>query len=485
MRVRAADLLPLLLLLAIVRLWLMPLRSSFWVDEMGTVFVVQHGADHPSFAVAPQVPASIYYYLPRLSQALGQSEVAYRIPSVLLMAAVLWTISRLAKELIHPNAAWLAVFACLSLNGFDYQAADARPYALGTLVACGGLWCEVKWLDSGRWRLALGFMLCAALLWRVQLIFWPFYLVFAGYAAVRLWQRDTPVSWTRVLLVFAAGGLALLPVVTQALALYREAHAHVIAKLPPARDLLYALKVGMVLSWAGVCWLLGREFGWKGEARMKPSSRALILLWWLVHPVALFAFSWVTGNSVFVTRYLWVALPGAVLAMLALVRRFLPATHWKTAAAFVAIGVIAYDGQWERLWPWHHNSDWRSAARAERQSAADTTPVLCPSPFIEAKWPVWRPDYPLPGFLYAHLPVYPVRGRKFLFPFESSPEAEAYARKLEAEVFPAAHRFLIYGGAGQTRDWKEWFEKQPAMNGWSARNLGPFGDVNVVEFEMK
>src|ERR1700761_2494224 len=80
----------------LVRLWLMPLPSSFWVDEMATVFVVQHGPNHPSFAIAPQVPDSIYYQLPRASASLfGFSEAAYRLPSVLLMGIALFLIARL------------------------------------------------------------------------------------------------------------------------------------------------------------------------------------------------------------------------------------------------------------------------------------------------------------------------------------------------------------------------------------------------------
>src|ERR1700758_1888520 len=93
----------LLLAACITRLWLMPLPSSFWVDEMATVFVVQHGPNHPSFAVAPQVPDSIYYQLPRLSETLfGFSEIAYRFPSVLLMGLALFLIARIAARLIHP-----------------------------------------------------------------------------------------------------------------------------------------------------------------------------------------------------------------------------------------------------------------------------------------------------------------------------------------------------------------------------------------------
>src|SRR5271169_3298394 len=99
-------LLGLLLAACITRLWLMPLNSSFWVDEMATVFVVQHGANHPSFAVAPQVPDSIYYRLPQAAERLfGFSEISYRLPSVFLMGIALFLIARLSARLIAPEAA--------------------------------------------------------------------------------------------------------------------------------------------------------------------------------------------------------------------------------------------------------------------------------------------------------------------------------------------------------------------------------------------
>ena len=85
--------LALLAALCIIRLWVMPLGSSFWVDEMATSFVVTHGADDPTLRVAPQVPMSIYYALPRATAKLfGFSEAAYRLPSLLAMIAALWLI---------------------------------------------------------------------------------------------------------------------------------------------------------------------------------------------------------------------------------------------------------------------------------------------------------------------------------------------------------------------------------------------------------
>ena len=115
------GLLWLLLAAAIVRLWLMPLRSSFWVDEMATAFVVERGAADPSFAAAPQVPDSIYYWLPRAAvRLLGRTEAAFRFPSVLAMALALWLVGLLAARWIHPDARWFAIFACLALHGIDY-----------------------------------------------------------------------------------------------------------------------------------------------------------------------------------------------------------------------------------------------------------------------------------------------------------------------------------------------------------------------------
>ena len=122
--------LPILLLaVCITRFWLMPLPSSFWTDETGTFFVVQRPND-ASLAVAPQVPASIYYVLPRAADRLfGSSEASYRIPSLLLMGIALLIIARLAARLIHPDAAWFAVFACFVIPNFNFYAADARPYS--------------------------------------------------------------------------------------------------------------------------------------------------------------------------------------------------------------------------------------------------------------------------------------------------------------------------------------------------------------------
>jgi hypothetical protein len=478
--------LALLLACCVARLWLLPLPSSFWVDEMVTAFVVHYGAAHPSLAVAPQVTESVYYWLPRASERLfGFSEIAYRLPSLLLMACAMWLVFRLAARLIHPNAGWFAVFACLTLKIVNYQAADARPYALGTCVAAAGLWFLVQWLDTADWRRALLFLVCAALLWRVHLIYWPFYIVFAAYTVVRLWTKQTRVTWVDAAVVYGSIAATLAPVALRAFSLLGQAQAHVIADhAPTLRELNRAFKWGLVASSAGAAFLLSRVLRWPLRSSFGTSVLALVLGWWLVQPVALFAFSRLTGNSVFIDRYLSIALPGAALAATLAVAYFLPPEYWKLSSLALGAGVLLFMGNFRDFTPRHHNSDWRAATESIRRLGwPESTPVIYPSPFIEAQTPAWRPDYSLPGFLYCQLLVYPAPGTPYLLPFKNSPPAERYAAGVAQGPLAASGRFLIYGGDVNVHLWQKWFAQRSEFAGWSDRLLGPFGDVEVAVFE--
>ena len=372
------------------------------------------------------------------------------------------------------------------MRGINDQAADARPYALGTCLAAASLWFLIRWMDSGRWWDAGLFIIFAALVWRVHLLFWPFYLVVGLYAGFRLIRHDARPGWLAALAVFAILGVALLPVLFDALHLFREATAHVIVALPTLRDLRISLKFGIILICGAGAFALGLLLRWPRVREFSfDSAFLLIAAWWLIQPLALFAVSRATGSSMFVTRYLYIGLPGAALAAVLAASYFIPADRWKPLATVLAAGVLISLGQWRDPWPMHHGSNWRLAAHTIDQLTAGNpeAPVLCPSPFIEARPPVWQPDYALPGFLYCHLPVYPFHGKKYLLPFDDSPEAERYVTSLAEGAIPASGRFVIYGGSLSVRYWRNWFSLRPEFAGWHREKLGSFGDVVVELFE--
>ena len=256
----------MLLAIAVILLWLVPLTSSFWIDEIATAFIIRNGSDHPSLAVAPHVVESIYFVLPSaLERLIGFSEIAYRLPSLLAIGVALFLITRIARRLIHPQAGWVALFGCLALGGFNYQAADARPYALGTCVAAAGILFLIRWLDDGRWQDAMLFAVFAALLWRVHLIYWPIYIVFFLYAIVRRVWQETRVGWLPLTGIFLLIAVTLVPVLLTSLYILQEAGVHVIVPVPTLRVFVNSLNTGLVVgcfAGIGVCgWLAVNSTG--------------------------------------------------------------------------------------------------------------------------------------------------------------------------------------------------------------------------------
>jgi hypothetical protein len=472
----------------IVRLWLMPLSSSLWVDEIVTTFVLRFPHD-PSFAVAPQVPDSLYYWLPRASWALfGSSETALRLPSVLAMGLALLFIARIARRLIHPRAAWLAVFVCLALSRIDYFAIDARPYAFGIAVSSASVLFLIRWLDRGRWSDELIFAFCAALLWRIHLLYWPFYLVYPAYAAARIFARDTKAGAVQIAAAAVLIPAALAPVVLTALGRLTAAQSHVFNPAPSPRAFVYMIHVNVVLICGGVAWLLrhyARRTPDAGAPHAGPVSRAswlLIVCWWLVCPVCLFGYSWLSGNGVFIARYVSLMEPGIALAATALTARFLPENGWQPAAMAVGLAAVFLMGQWFVPWPSHEPDDWRGASALERTFADDRTPVLCASPFIEAQPPVWTPEYPLPGFLFANLTYYPIRGKPELFPFMPSAQAQRYADSVFNEELLPAGRFVLYGSRLGTGYLFGYLAHRRELAHWRIEQKR-FGDIFIALFE--
>jgi len=474
------------LALCAIRLWLMPLPSSFWVDEMGTAFVVHHGKADPTLRVAPQVADSIYYALPALAEKIfGFNEISFRIFSVLAIAVSLFLIARIAARLIHPDAAWFVAFGCLALRNFDYEAADARPYAIGTLVLCLALWFLIRWMDSARWIDGLAFAASGALLWSVHLIFWPFYILFAVYVGYRFFTSATRLRWPAVAAVAVLIAAGVVPAALRSLALLHQAGAHVVVPKPRFQELENELKISLLTGITTLALLVGRYLRWEPQrGNLTAAAFVLIAGWWLLDPLAIYLFSIVSHESVFVPRYMFLAEPGIALMLALLVSLIVPAQYWRCTGLALGIGVLAFGGHWRYLWPPHHNSDWRAAAAALRAwNQAPNVPVICPSPFIEARPPVWRPDYPLNSFLYSNLAVYPMTGKIYPFPFESSSPVERYADELAESTLSRSPRFAIFGGDRAVDFWRDWLAREPELQKWHHRNLGLYGDVEVVVFE--
>ena len=172
------------------------------------MFVVRMGANHPSLALAPQVPASIYFWLPRGVEWLMRTRAGVGlIPGWISGGDVSVAIGDLhgSRDLgdcargSTPDPSTSGVVCGVRVYGL----AGLRLSGGGCATVCagdaGGSWGGVgSWwagsIPGDGWTRRL-FVGLAALLWRVHLIDWPFYAVFVMYAvSACLGRKETAVS---------------------------------------------------------------------------------------------------------------------------------------------------------------------------------------------------------------------------------------------------------------------------------------------------
>jgi hypothetical protein len=316
--------------------------------------------------------------------------------------------------------------------------------------------------------------------WWVHQIFWPFYLVLVVYSIVRAVSRETPVRSGQALTVGVCVIAALAPRALASLALAQHATSHAFAAIPTLHAFAHDLHWNIPVLCAAAIWLLTRSAKPRWKA---PGSLWLLLLaWWLGQPLILLLYSHATGTSVYVGRYFSTMLPAVALLATLAVAHWMPAHRWHLAAACMAVAALLAQGHPKSPAYRHDISDWRSANEEVNRFAPDASvPVIVVSPFIEGRAPAWTPDYPLPGFLYAHLEGYPLKGRLLLFPYggPEDPDGRHFAEEL-LRTQRLSRRWAIYGEI-PGHDWEQWFAARPELAGWNHVEK-KFGDVVVVEF---
>jgi hypothetical protein len=357
------------------------------------------------------------------------------------------------------------------------------------MAAAASLYFLVRWFDNAQWADAALFVVFAALVWRVHLLDWPFYLTIAIYAAARLLTHDTVVRPLQLIAVAVATVAVLVPQAISAMRLARAAQTHVFVAPPTLHVFEHELHWNVSVICGAVAWLIAKLKRCQVSRGMTPTAWVLVLSWWLCQPVCLYLYSRLTGNSVYVGRYLSVMLPGAALTATAAVALWMPAKGWRIAAGVMALAALIAQGHWDGVTFRHDISDWRTAVEEVNRFAPDaSTPVIAPSPFVEARPPAWSPDYPLPGFLYAHLDGYAIAGHPVLLPFDSPPDAPEGVQYAESLVssgkLGASGKWAIYGPERHVRDWRKWFSQRPEFAAWK-NTLQEFGDVYVAEFRRE
>ncbi len=472
-QVRQTALWTLILLAAVVRFWLLPLRSGFWLDETGTAWAIR-GTVGDVIAHCLQWPSQMPLYSLiewAVSQIAGMREWALRLPSVFAMAGAAWMLYRLGRRLLDRQAALLAtvIFACS--EPVYFAAADARPYALGVASVIGSTLLLIRWFESGRKSDAILYCLVGSFMLHMHYTFGTALVVHAGWMLYRVYMGTAP-KLRIFTLMMAAVALSVIPSWPHLKSLFSGGGIYGFAATPRLPDLFALLTppllVCSLLAALLLSWLFSRNFEFRAPVAER-STLVLLLAWTLVPALFVYAVSVSTGLRIFLPRYLLTCIPGLSLLAAWAATAVRPREAAALAASFVVIFSVFSAG----LRDTSHGGDWRQAAAAVNRASDERTPVLVRSGFVESTRLDWAHDRPGSGYLFAPLAVYPVNGYIVPLPYRFNSAATQYLEQWLSPGLQSVNRLVLLTSGDDA--YELWISGHLANQQVTMQSLGHFG----------
>lgn len=471
-----------LLAFVVARLWIVPLRDGFWIDETGSVWAVQGGLKNilarctlwPSQSPAYSLIVWLMYKIK------GPNEFLIRLPSLLAMGAAAYLIYRLAVRLVGREAGWPSAIAFASFGAVAFAAGDARPYAFATLCVVAATWLLVRWFDRGHFSDAFGYCLLASLSIYMHFLFGSALLVHLAYGLYRS-RSEQRISILKLISAAVAIAALLIPFVFHMLALMRTAQSHSFAGTPTLVDYFTLLAppmlVGSVLGILFLFFLAGKSTQFS-VVRLETSSLLLIAAWALVPMTLLYLTSVFTSLKVFIPRYTLPSeaglalLAGWLLSSISAAKVRLAAVSAAVLATLAAAPPAAYS----------HGGDWRAAMASVRANANPDTPVLVRAVFPEAEPFNWLQDESRKSYLFAPLGIYPAAGKVIPLPTRPNDASSTYLESVIPQL-EQVDRFLVVSMGDSA--YQNWLQGRLAPEGFSRRRAGGFGGSLTVDIYQR
>jgi mannosyltransferase len=481
--------LPLILLIvaAAAVLWLRPLSSSLWLDELDTYFAAKDGvwtAIVRTGYVHPQCSQLYNAIVAMWIRIVGADEIVLRVPSVVAMSLAAYLVYRLGRLLFDRETGLLAALVFVTGRDVIFAAGDARSYAMATaaLIAATELWLRFLSPPSlfvptseragSRRVFGVGYAVTAALTVYFHQLFG---LALVVHVLLALWlyrQADLRASPKQILgalvgvAVIAAGEIPNL----YATFVGRERMVH--AATPPIEYLAYLWAVPMFVVALIPVILLIRSHRLDAVYRApegSPLSRVLLVTWAVFPPLVLFIVSRTGETQVFLPRYYLSCQPALAIILGAVLRGFEPRAVRRIAFVSVtAVALLLHSRS-------HHGlEDWRGVAQSVNALVDENTPVLVDAGFVEASYETWAR---LPAsddrhrFLLAPVAYYPLHGQVELLPYALNEGTRSYMEESVIPKLMAVERFVAVGRGRRPRWWRGWLDGRFASAGYRAQPL--------------
>ncbi|HWO32307.1 MAG TPA: glycosyltransferase family 39 protein [Candidatus Acidoferrum sp.] len=463
-------------------LWVIPIGSSLWLDELVTFWSSYKGIV-PAIARSQFWPGENTAYtvlIASIIRVAGTSEVVLRLPSLIAIVLTAWLLFRLGETFLDKEAGILVVVVFTSLHEVARQAAtNARPYSIALTLVVASMLQLVRWLDSQRLRNMAGFTVAAAAIPYFHLMFATIYLVFFAYGVYR-WLTERRIRIKHIALAAVVIALLLAPLLWYTLFAHRLSARSSWAGTPDAQELVSAF-MPSVLASTLLLGLLAGSFACRRTAAALlpiPRSTAFLFMSWLILPVVTaFVVARVTPLKILVPRYFLPAFAALALIIGCGLRMLTSARMRALIAAFVAVGsIISYAGYHLNASP--HHEDWRAAAKIVRSlDLPPTTPVMLSVGLVETA--TIRSDVQIDrdSPLLCPLSKYPIPGRIVLIPYRLNPDSIRYMQEISSQILAADDTFVVV--ARKNEEFIPWIGGWFRAQGFESSEVGHAEGVPV------
>jgi len=466
--------------------WLPRMRWGFWTDEAGTFWMACEGwrAAIGRTAIWPgqSIPYSV---LESFFVATGfWKEPLLRIPSVLATAIAAWQMKRLAELTIGRGAGWLAIIPLICAPDMVNFGTSARPYALALAASIASFRYLLAWRESPDRAAAVKYLIASALTLHFHSLFGSIFVIQAIYlAACRAWGRKTGMGLPIAAAILLPASMLPLVGILRSTAYHADSFARAIpptfAQLlqscfPPA--LLFATGLGLLLLW-----LSAKNLHWR-PATLRPELVLLLASWATLAPVIFFAMARLTGQTVFVSRYLLFTLPAAVLVIVWILSGF-EKPEWRFLILLaIFAGTVLHPGS--LLLSFRESaSSWREPLRLiESLSNGQAPPVFVASGIVESGALHWAEADPASSRLFAALTAYPIPNPAIPLAYRFDEQVKNFIRDRHLAAYKTGERcFLLSAVDSELGAWMSNYMEQA---GFYAQ-AHPVNDFVVIEFRRR
>ena len=481
-----------LLCAAATLLWLRPATSSLWLDEAVTYWVASDSIDTLLQRGREFSGGSPFYYLfPWASLKLfGPSELALRLPSLLAMAGATMLVAAIGRRLFDRETGVLAAIVFALHQLIQFEARNARTYAIGVFFAAAATLMLLKWLERpSLWR-ALSYGLLAGCVFATHFLFAFLLLVHA--LSVQMWVlwKQTPARFSAVITLGLCTLAGIAPSVGLFLSLRSRGDVLVVMGPPHVEELTRQIAPMATLAAAIVAMvLIGLTIGLRRDAAAPKMSRPVLLacaLLFFLPPSIVFLVSRFTPFHMFIPRYFaYHVIGGALLGGWAW-RQLAPAgARTLVACSIIVLACGAYTTRR------HHNNEWAGVAQVTNVELAQLpgAPVLANTGLIEAKDTAWLRDPHRAEYLLSPFSFYKLLTghEQRALPWSAHSDVAQIYLEEQAQWLIANHKsfVLISRDVSEPGFWP-WFRGRLGPLGWKDRRLaGTFGNLLVVVFEKQ